>query len=131
MKTAKLVLSGFFFFGAVALLYAAVTADVYHNGMKVTRVVVVDDSDNVITGFGNPVAGQRTATIVAHTTSGSVAIGCRSLTFIASSDFSGTVLTNFPMAAGAGLTIPVPAGDTLGAVAYTVSTGTLYSVEVR
>ncbi len=68
--------------------------------------------------------------ITAHTASGTVAQGCRALTFVASADFSGTVL-GMPLPAGAGVTIPVPHGETLGPVAYTCAAGTLYSIEVR
>ncbi len=74
---------------------------------------------------------QRTPTIVANVVTGSVALGCRSVTFIASSDFAGTILTNLPLAAGASLTISAPPGDTLAAVGFTRSAGTLYSLEVR
>jgi hypothetical protein len=66
----------------------------------------------------------------AHTVSGSIAAGCSWITFIASADFSGTLLGE-PLAAGAGLTIPAPVGGTLGTLPFTVSAGTLYTVEVR
>ena len=69
----------------------------------------------------------------AHTTSGSIARGCRGLTFVCGSGATCTV-SGTTIAAGAILNVPFfPEfkGDVLGAVAYTVSGGTLYSVEVR
>lgn len=73
---------------------------------------------------------QRASVSTAHTTSGTIAAGSRSLFFVASGDFVGTVM-GIPVLAGAGFNVPVTPGDTTGAVAYTVSAGTLYSVEVR
>lgn len=45
--------------GGAVLLFAADTPDIYHNGQKVERVVVVDSSDNVIDSFGG--GGSSTA----------------------------------------------------------------------
>jgi hypothetical protein len=97
----------------------------------VTATGPLTDTQLRATAVPVSLGAQRTPTIVAHTTDGTVAAGCRSLVFIASSDYAGTILTNFTLPAGAGLTVPVPTGDTLAAVAYTVTAGTLYSVEVR
>jgi lysylphosphatidylglycerol synthetase-like protein (DUF2156 family) len=72
-----------------------------------------------------------TPTATANILSGAIAAGCIQITFIASVDFVGTLLTNFPFTAGASLTITAPVGSTIGAIAFTRSAGTLYTVELR
>ncbi len=70
---------------------------------------------------------ERTPTITAVTSSGSVASGARALWFELSSDFEGTILGRaYTGAATSVVNIPVPLGDYLGAVAYTRSAGALY-----
>lgn len=78
-----------------------------------------------------PTLAARTPTTSANTSSGNIAAGCRQITFIASADFSGTILTNLPLLAGAAITITAPSGDTIGAIAFTRAAGTLYTVELR
>ena len=73
---------------------------------------------------------QRIPTITARIASGSVAAGCRALTCITDATFAGTIL-GMPVAANITLVIPAPSDDTLGAVAYTRTAGTLYTLEVR
>lgn len=74
---------------------------------------------------------ERTPSITSVTTNGTVSAGARSLTFIFSSDFTGTVLTtSFNGAYDKSVDIPVPAGDTIAAVAYTVVTGNIRIVKV-
>ena len=68
---------------------------------------------------------QRTPTCTAAVVSGSTTVGVTRVTFVASSDFSGTVLGQ-AFAAGASLTFPTAPGDTLGAMAFTRSAGTLF-----
>lgn len=73
----------------------------------------------------------RTPTITLVSTDGSVAAGSRGLTLILSSDFAGTILgATFSGATTSSLTIPVPDGDTLGAVDYTISAGSMLIVRV-
>jgi hypothetical protein len=74
--------------------------------------------------------GTRTLSIVGHTTSGFVKGGCFGLTFISSSGFTGTV-AGYTLAASTTLAIPIPAQSTLGDTYYTVTAGTLYSLEIR
>jgi hypothetical protein len=73
---------------------------------------------------------QRQLSIVAHTSSGFIKQGCLGLTFISSSGFSGTV-SGYTLAASTTLTIPISSHDWVGDVYYTVTAGTLYSVEIR
>jgi hypothetical protein len=70
-------------------------------------------------------------TIVNHTASGYVKQGCVGLTFITSAGFSGTLAGTFSPAASTTYSIPVPSGSVMGDVYYTVSAGTLTSIEVR
>jgi hypothetical protein len=70
-------------------------------------------------------------TIVNHTTSGYIKQGCVGLTLITSAGFSGTLAGTFTPAASTTYTIPIPNGSTMGDVYYTVSAGTLTSIEVR
>lgn len=73
----------------------------------------------------------RTPTITTAATDGTVAAGARGLTFIFSSDFAGTILgAAFSGGTDSSVTIPVPSGDTLGAVAYTISAGSARIVKV-
>ena len=58
-------------------------------------------------------------------TSGSTPEGVKSVTFVASSDFSGTVLGS-AFAPGTGLTFRAHEGDILGAMEFTRSAGTLF-----
>lgn len=75
---------------------------------------------------------QRTPTITTAVASGAVPAGTRKLTFIFSSDFTGTVLgAAFTGASDASVTIDAPAGDTLGEVAYTVTSGSIRIVAVQ
>lgn len=81
-------------------------------------------------------SGSSTGTTAVPTTtakvaSGTVAAGCKQITFIASSDFAGTILTNPVLPSSAGLTMTAPPGQTIGAIAFTRSAGTLYTVELR
>lgn len=75
-----------------------------------------------------PASVQRTVAIVTVSTSGSVAAGKRSIRFILSSDFTGSI--SGVAFAGATDNVNVgpfeaPAYDTLGALAYVVTTGSL------
>lgn len=75
---------------------------------------------------------QRTPSITTATASGSVPAGARKLTFIFSNDFAGSVLgSTFSGTNDASVTIDAPAGDTLAAVAYTITAGSLRIVEVQ
>jgi hypothetical protein len=71
------------------------------------------------------VGTSRTPACTAAVASASTSAGVKSVTFLASSDFSGTVLGQaFP--ASATLTFDAPNGDTLGAMAFTRAAGTLF-----
>lgn len=69
--------------------------------------------------------------IVNHTSSGYVKAGCVGLTFITSSGFSGTVSGSVSLASSTTYSIPIPAGAVMNDVAYTVTGGTLTTIEVR
>lgn len=78
--------------------------------------------------------GQRGLTIESKsaTTSDYIHQGCRSLTFIFSSSFTGTIQgIAFAGANDSSLTIPVQTGDVLGDIRYTVTAGTLRMVYTR
>lgn len=68
---------------------------------------------------------ERTATGTTATGNGSVAAGAKSVEFIFSSDFAGTVLgMTFSGAADASYSLPyLPGGDTYPAIAYTIDAG--------
>jgi hypothetical protein len=70
-------------------------------------------------------------TIVNHTASGYVKQGCVGLTFVTSAGFTGTLAGSFAPASSTTYPIPIPSGATMGDVYYTVSAGTLTSIEVR
>ncbi len=76
---------------------------------------------DISSGGGTKTAG--TYTVVA---------GCRGVTFIFSSDFTGTVAgKTFAGSTDASYTVPMQAGDTLAAITYVVTTGTCRVIEVR
>ena len=84
-----------------------------------------------ISAFGD-INQQRAANIYTATSNGTVAAGCRSLIFIFSATFVGTVNgTAFNGNTDASLQIPVNAGDWLGPVKYTVTAGSVRIMEVR
>lgn len=69
---------------------------------------------------------QRTLTSTAATGSGSVAAGSKSVAFVTSSDWSGNINgVAFPASASKNISV-ISAGDTLPAIDYTRSAGTLY-----
>jgi len=71
-----------------------------------------------------PASAQRTPAIATATGSGTVSSGKRKVTFIFSADFTGTVLSAaFNGNVDSQLQIDAPAGDTLAAIAYTVTNG--------
>jgi hypothetical protein len=73
-----------------------------------------------------------TATITTVSASGSVGAGARSVTFVFSSDFSGTVLgATFAGSADSSITIAAPSGDMLEAITYTRSAGSIRILVVR
>lgn len=66
----------------------------------------------------------RAPAAVAATAGATIAAGSKSITFISSSDWAGTILgVTFP--ASSTFTLNAPAGDTIGAVVFTRSAGTL------
>ncbi len=67
----------------------------------------------------------RTFTLTAATGNGSVAAGAKSVAFSSSSDFAGSI-TGAAFAASQAIGSAVDGADTIGAIAYTVSAGTLY-----
>jgi hypothetical protein len=76
------------------------------------------------TGGGEP-AVSRAPTCVAHTSGTATTAGSQRTTFLASSDFVGSLMGQ-DFAAGASLTIAPKGADTLGATAFTRSAGTLF-----
>lgn len=78
-------------------------------------------------GGGSGTAGaQRVLTSTASTSSGTVTAGAKSVSFVTSSDWSGSINgASFPASASKNISVISP-GDTLPAIAYTRSAGTLY-----
>ena len=68
---------------------------------------------------------QLTLTSLAATSSGSVTAGKRTVSFVASSDFTGTV-NGITFPASAIKSIEAPPGYTMAAIPYTRAAGTLY-----
>ena len=69
----------------------------------------------------------RTPAFTAATSSGTVTAGAKSVTFIFSTDFAGTILgTTIDLSTMGSITFTAPSGDTLSAIAYTRSAGTIY-----
>jgi len=69
---------------------------------------------------------QRTLTSSAPTSGGTVSAGAKSVSFVTSNDFSGTINgAAFPTSAAKNVTPTSPA-DALPAIPYTISAGTLY-----
>lgn len=92
---------------------------------KVKRFAVGSDG-SILSSPGAGTEPTATPTIDDVTSSGSVAAGAKSLWFSFSSDFVGTILgRTYSGATDSGVTIAVPAGHVLAAVAYTRSAGTL------
>lgn len=77
-------------------------------------------------GGGGGGGSQRTLNSSAQTTSGSVSAGAKSVSFVTSTDWSGTINgAAFPASASKNLSV-INSADTLPAIAYTRSAGTLY-----
>jgi hypothetical protein len=69
---------------------------------------------------------------ITATTSGTTTRGLRGVTFIFSSDFTGTVAgMTFNGATDTSYSPPVQTGDTLSAIAYVVTTGNIRIMPVR
>jgi len=98
------------------------------------KTQVVDGSGNVIGSTGNALqvnvkaftAVSRTPTLAIETgsTNSPVPAGANSITFITSSDFAGTLLTQV-IAVSSSYTFSANNGDALGAFAFTVTAGSL------
>lgn len=73
---------------------------------------------------------QVSVSAVPHTTNGYVKAGCLGLIFSCGSGAT-CVVAGLPLAASTSVTIPIPAQSRTNDVTYTVSGGTLYSLEVR
>lgn len=88
------------------------------NVVEAEAVVLVDST-------GSPIGKQRTpgATVVA--VDGSVAAGARTVQLVPSADFSGTLLGQAWPSGTAIVGWTAQGNDTIGAIAYTVTTGTL------
>lgn len=94
-----------------------------------TLLKVADDGSLTATVTG--ASTQRTPTITTVTGSGTVAAGSRKLTFVFSSDFAGSVLgATFSGPTDNSVTIDAPSGDTLGAVIYTVTAGSVRIIQI-
>lgn len=80
---------------------------------------------------GAPASVQRTPSIAVVNASGSVAAGARKVTFIFSTDFAGTVMgVAFSGANDAALPIESDGGNTLAAIAYTITAGSARIVKI-
>lgn len=86
----------------------------------------------VVNGGANGGGTQRTPTISTASSTGTVAAGAKKLTLVFSSDFAGTVLgAAFSGAADKSIDLNAPDNDTLAAVAYTVSAGSIRIIKVQ
>lgn len=84
------------------------------------------------TSGGGGSGTQRTASVTTVSSSGTVAAGARKLTFVLSPDFTGTILTGtFSGATDAAIPFDAPAGDTVGAIPYTISAGSIRILKVQ
>lgn len=73
---------------------------------------------------------EATPTITSVNSNGTVAAGAVGLTFVLSTDFAGTILgATYSGTTTSSQTIPVPSGYKLGAVAYTISAGSMLIVK--
>ena len=112
-------------FGRNAALYdwPVVQVGVGPGGQPVALKINADGTLPASTGGGT----QRTPAITLDTdgSHSPVAAGARSVTFIFSSDWTGTVLGQAVTASLLQLGFDAPDGDSLGAIAFTTSAGTL------
>lgn len=80
------------------------------------------------------VFGQRGVSVEsrAATTTDRIREGARSVTFLFSSDYTGTIKgIAFAGTRDVQITLEAPDGDTLGDIAYTVTAGTLRIIQIR
>jgi hypothetical protein len=76
--------------------------------------------------------GIATPTIASVTESGTIAAGAKSLTFVFSQDFTGTVLgVAFVGTTDSRISLDAPAGETLTAVVYTVTAGSFRLIKIQ
>lgn len=117
-------------FGRLRQLYAWAVAIVGQDPSGNPAPIKVDSSGNILvasTGAG----AQRAPTITTASASGSIAAGSRKNTLIFSGDFTGSVLgVAFSGAVDGSLTIDAPSGDTLAAIAYIVTAGSIRIITV-
>lgn len=97
------------------------TSDGTATGELCAKVKVV----NTVSVTSTPSGAAKTLTSIAPTTSGTVAAGKGSVSFLSSSDFVGTV-NGVAFPANSPKSIAANPGDTINAIAYTISAGTLY-----
>lgn len=90
-------------------------AKIYKNGIPVSATVASQPTT------------ARTPTITRVTSSGAspVVAGARSVTFVFSTDFVGTILAVAYTGAIQSITLTAPGNDTLAAIAYTVTAGSM------
>lgn len=79
---------------------------------------------HVVSGGSTPVSVQETPSASTVSTSGSVTAGARSVLFICSADFAGSIL-GVTRGFGDVITISAQVNNTLGAIAYTRSAGSI------
>lgn len=112
----------------------AAIADGTLNQDNASRIGLTRGEFALLLGVLNPTtpsSSQRTVTSSSVTTSGTVTAGAYSITFIFSSDFTGSVdAVAYDGANDSSVTVQAPASDTLEAVAYVVTTGTLRIIKV-
>ncbi len=80
-----------------------------------------------------PTIMTRTPLLSVATVTGTITEGALSITLVPSSDFSGTILGTAitPESPIAAFTWNAPAGDVVGAIPYTVTTGSLFITQIR
>ena len=102
------------------------TALLIQNAVDILADTVTSGSVNVV--LGTPSIETPSKTTVS--TSGSVTTGVKSVTFITDSSFTGTILGDTAQANGA-YTFSASLNNTLSALVYTVTAGSMEITEVR
>lgn len=80
-----------------------------------------------------PITMTRTPLLSVATVTGTITEGALSVTLVPSTDFSGVILGTpiTPDSPIAAFTWNAPAGDVVGAIPYTVVTGSIYITQIR
>jgi hypothetical protein len=105
-----------------------------YRSLKTMKTLLAVFLSGLVLCWGTVQADERpqvTVTIINHTTSGYIKQGCVGLTVITSGGFAGTFAGSVSLAASTTYPIPIPSGARLNDTYYTVTGGTLTTIEVR